>query len=156
MLKELHHGGVCYNDFDDAVRWYEKIGFRTLFRTDAMEGGKPLKMVWIKAGKNIVLELLEQADKPSAPLARKKQNPFSWRVDDVDEVARLLEAEGIDIEVGSFATTLEFDRPLSAEDSDLLEKHGNTGLKLKIMFFRGITGERFEMVRDSLDVLETA
>ena len=71
MLKNMHHGGVYCHDIDETVRWYEDLGFRVLFRANAMEGDKPLKMAWIKAGDDVVLELLEQEDKSTVDAAAR-------------------------------------------------------------------------------------
>ncbi|HIS40868.1 MAG TPA: VOC family protein [Candidatus Aphodovivens avistercoris] len=153
MMKNMHHGGVYCHDIDETIRWYEGLGFRVLFRTNAMEGDKPLKMAWIKAGADVVLELLEQEDKSTVDAAGQTQNHIAVRVDDIEAFAALLREKGIAIEAGPFATTLEFDRPLTDEDAATFEQFGEAGLNLKIMFFRGINGERFEVVQDNLGAL---
>ena len=153
MLKNMHHGGVYCRDIDETIGWYEDLGFRVLFRTNAMEGDKPLKMAWIKAGEDVVLELLEQEDKSTVDAAGQTQNHIAVRVDDIEAFAGKLRELGIAIEAGPFATTLEFDRPLADEDASTFEAFGPAGLNLKIMFFRGINGERFEVVQDNLGAL---
>lgn len=153
MMKSMHHGGVYCHDIDQTISWYEGLGFRVLFRTNAMEGDKPLKMAWVKAGDDVVLELLEQQDKSNVDAAAQTLNHIAVRVDDIEAFADLLRERGIAIEAGPFATTLEFDRPLDEQDSTTFEKFGPAGLNLKIMFFRGINGERFEVVQDNLGAL---
>lgn len=153
MLKNMHHGGVYCHDIDETVRWYEDLGFRVLFRANAMEGDKPLKMAWIKAGEDVVLELLEQEDKSTVDAAARTQNHIAMRVDDIEAFAGRLGELGTAIEAGPFATTLEFDRPLAQEDAATFTEFGPAGLNLKIMFFRGINGERFEVVQDDLGAL---
>lgn len=153
MLTSMHHGGVYCRDIDETIRWYEDLGFRVLFRTNAMEGDKPLKMAWVKTGRDIVLELLEQDDKSTVDAAARTQNHIALRVDDIEAFADKLRGLGIAIEAGPFATTLEFDRPLAEEDSPTFAAFGPAGLNLKIMFFRGINGERFEVVQDDIGAL---
>ena len=153
MLERIHHCGIYCNDIDKTIEWYENLGFRLLFRTSAMEGDKPLKMAWIKFGDDIIFELLEQADKSTVGAAGQTQNHIALRVDDMDEFKNKLDELGIEIEAGPFATTLEFDRELAKEDSIVFKAYGPKGLNLKIMFFRGINGERFEVVQDDLGAL---
>lgn len=152
-MKNLHHGGIYCHDIDKTIAWYESLGFRVLFRANAMEGDKPLKMAWVKTGQDVVLELLEQEDKSSVDAAGQTQNHIAVRVSDIEAFAELLRRKGIAIEAGPFATTLEFDRPLQDADAATFEVFGETGLSLKIMFFRGINGERFEVVQDDLEPL---
>lgn len=151
MLKSMHHGGIYCADIDETIRWYENLGFDLLFRTQAMEGDKPLKMAWIKAGDDIIFELLEQEDKSTLEGAAKTQNHIALRVSDMDAFAQKLNELSIPIEAGPFATTIEFDRPF--DDDAIFTEYGENGLNLKIMFFRGINGERFEVVQDDLGPL---
>lgn len=151
MLKSSHHGGIYCADIDETIRWYEDLGFELLFKTQAMEGDKPLKMAWIKAGDDVIFELLEQEDKSTLDGAAKTQNHYALRVSDMDAFAQKLNDLSIPIEAGPFATTIEFDRPLA--DSAIFADYGEKGLNLKIMFFRGINGERFEVVQDDLGPL---
>lgn len=153
MLTDMHHGGVYCHSIDETVAWYKALGFRVLFRANAMEGDKPLKMAWIKAGKDIVLELLEQEDKSNVDAAARTQNHIAMRVDDIEAFAGKLRGLGVSIEAGPFSTTLEFDRPLAREDDSTFATFGPAGLNLKIMFFRGINGERFEVVQDNIGAL---
>ena len=48
---------------------------------------------------------------------------------------------------------MEFDRPLADEDSDVFTVSGAAGTQLRIMFFRGPGGERFEVVQDNIKAL---
>lgn len=151
MLKNMHHGGVYCNNIDETINWYSDLGFNLLFKTEAMEGDKPLKMAWIKAGDDIILELLEQEDKSTLEGAAKTQNHIALRVDDIEAFKAQLDELSIPVEAGPFATTIEFDRPLL--DEKIFTIYGDKGLNLKILFFRGINGERFEVVQDDLGEL---
>ncbi len=151
MLKNLHHGGIYCNNIDETILWYENLGFELLFKTQAMEGDKPLYMAWIKAGDNIILELLEQEDKETLKGAASTQNHISFRVDSMEAFEQKLNELSIPIEAGPFATSIEFDRQL--DDSTIFSAYGDKGLNLIIMFFRGINGERFEVVQDNIGAL---
>lgn len=149
----FQHVGVYCRDIDESIAFYNEIfGCKLLFRTDAMEGDKPLKMAWIK-GNGIVFELLECEDKSTCDAAAKCLNHLAVRVGDMDEFVALLNEKGIAIEAGPFDPPLEFDRPLEEEDSDVFVKYGDAGAQLRIMFFRGPGGERFEIVQDNIAAL---
>ena len=117
-----------------------------------MEGDKPLKMAWIK-GMGIVFELLECEDKSTCDAATNCLNHLALRVNDMDEFVACLNEKGIAIEAGPFDPPLEFDRPLADEDSDVFATYGTAGTQLRIMFFRGPGGERFEVVQDNIKAL---
>lgn len=153
MITGMHHGGVYCYDIEKSIEFYESIGFRVLFRSNAMEGDKPLKMAWVKAGNDCVLELLEQDDKEPVGAASVTPNHIAMRTDDIDAFAELLKSIGADIEAGPLDPPLEFDRPLGPEDADTFTVYGDAGTKLRIMFFRGPSGERFEVVQDDIGAL---
>lgn len=153
MIEGMHHGGIYCADIEESLSFYEAIGFRVLFRTNAMEGDKPLKMAWVKAGSDAVLELIEQEDRSVIAAAGRTPNHIALRIADMDEFVALLDRKGIPVEAGPFETTLEFDRPLEGADRNTFSLCGDRGLVLKILFFRGKNGERFEVVQDNLGTL---
>ena len=149
----FQHVGVYCRDIEESIKFYEEIfGCKLLLKSDAMEGDKPLKMAWIK-GSGVVLELLECDDKSTCDAAAKCLNHLALRVPDMDEFVAHLNEKGIAIEAGPFDPPLEFDRPLDAEDDDVFVKCGDAGAQLRIMFFRGPGGERFEVVQDNIAAL---
>jgi catechol 2,3-dioxygenase-like lactoylglutathione lyase family enzyme len=153
MEPKLQHVGVYCRNIEDSILFYEEIfGCRVLFRTDAMEGDKPLKMAWIK-GLGTVFELLECEDKTTCDAASKCLNHLALRVNDMDEFVAFLNKKGIPIEAGPFDPPLEFGNPLSEEDSDVFITYGEAGAELRIMFFRGPGGERFEIIQDNIAAL---
>lgn len=153
MESTFQHVGVYCRDIDESISFYEEVfGCRVLFRSDAMEGDKPLKMAWIR-GAGTVFELLECEDKTTCDEAGKCLNHLALRVDDMDEFVAHLGRKGIAIEAGPFDPPLEFDRPLSEKDSDVFVAYGDAGARLRIMFFRGPGGERFEIVQDNIAAL---
>lgn len=149
----FHHVGVYCRDIEESVSFYEDVlGCRLLFKADAMEGDKPLKMAWVK-GAGTVFELLECEDKATCDAAAQTNNHLALRVSDMDAFVARLGEKGVAIEAGPFDPPMEFDRPLSNEDSDVFSVYGDAGARLRIMFFRGPGGERFEVVQDNIGPL---
>lgn len=149
----FHHVGVYCRDIEESVSFYEDVlGCRLLFKADAMEGDKPLKMAWVK-GAGTVFELLECEDKATCDAAAQTNNHLALRVSDMDAFVAHLGEKGVGIEAGPFDPPMEFDRPLSDEDSDVFSIYGDAGARLRIMFFRGPGGERFEVVQDNIGPL---
>ena len=98
----FQHVGVYCRNIDESLAFYEDVfGCRLLFRSDAMEGDKPLKMAWIK-GMGIVFELLECEDKSTCDAAANCLNHLALRVKDMDEFVAHLSEKGIAIEAGPF------------------------------------------------------
>ncbi|MBR0405376.1 MAG: VOC family protein [Eggerthellaceae bacterium] len=153
MELNCQHIGVYCRDIKESIAFYEDVlGCRLLFKSDAMEGDKPLKMAWMK-GIGTVFELLECDDKSTCDAAANTLNHLALRVDDMDAFVAHLGEKGIAIEAGPFDPPLEFDRPLSEEDDDVFVKYGDAGTQLRIMFFRGPGGERFEVLQDNIAAL---
>lgn len=153
MELSYQHVGVYCRDIDESITFYQDVfGCKLLFRSNAMEGDKPLKMAWMK-GMGVVFELLECENKATCDAAAKDDNHLAIRTDDMDAFVALLKEKGIAIEAGPLDPPLEFDRPLSEEDSDVFTKYGDGGAQLRIMFFRGPGGERFEIVQDNIGTL---
>ena len=150
MKAQLQHVGIYCKNLDESLDFYvNKLGFKILFLTDAMEGDKPIKMAWIR-GFGCAIELIEQEDKTTILSAQNCQNHTAFRVDDMDAFVNLLKSNDIPIEAGPFDPPLIFDRPLDTEDADLFAIHSKAGVKLRIMFFRGPGGERFEVLQDNI------
>lgn len=62
----FQHVGVYCRNIDESIAFYEDVfGCRLLFRSDAMEGDKPLKMAWIK-GMGIVSNCWSARTNPRA------------------------------------------------------------------------------------------
>ena len=153
MELTLQHAGIYCRDIDESIAFYEDVlGCKLLFKSDAMEGDKPLKMAWMK-GMGTAFELLECEDKATCDKACECLNHLALRVADMDEFVAFLGEKGIAIEAGPFDPPLEFDRPLGAEDDDLFTVYGDAGTQLRIMFFRGPGGERLEVLQDNIKPL---
>ena len=152
MELTLQHAGIYCRDIDESIAFYEDVfGCRLLFRSDAMEGDKPLKMAWMR-GLGTAFELLECDDKATCDAAAGCLNHLALRVADMDAFVAHLGEKGVEIEAGPFDPPLEFDRPLGVDD-DLFAVCGAGGTQLRIMFFRGPGGERFEVLQDNIKPL---
>lgn len=149
----LQHAGIYCRDIDESIAFYQDVfGCRLLFRSDAMEGDKPLKMAWMK-GLGTAFELLECEDKSTCDAAAGDLNHLALRVADMDAFVAFLNEKGVAIEAGPFDPPLEFDRPLGPQDAELFTTYGDAGTQLRIMFFRGPGGERFEVLQDNIAAL---
>ncbi len=153
MESVFHHVGIYCRDIEESIAFYEDVlGCRLLFKSDALEGDKPLKMAWARRG-NLVFELLECEDKSTCEAAANCLNHVALRVDDMDGFVAHLGEKGVAVEAGPFDPPLEFDRPLTDGDSDVFAVCGDAGSQLRIMFFHGPGGERFEAVQDNIEAL---
>ena len=154
MKLELQHAGIYCRDIDESIEFYRDVlGCELLFRSDAMEGDKPLKMAWMK-GVGTAFELLECADKGACDAATASLNHIALRVADMDAFIAYLNSKGVQVEAGPFDPPLEFDRPLGATGEGLFAVSGDGGTQLRIMFFRGPGGERFEVLQDNIEALQ--
>lgn len=152
MELTLQHAGIYCRDIDESIAFYEDVfGCRLLFRSDAMEGDKPLKMAWMR-GLGTAFELLECDDKATCNAAAGCLNHLALCVDDMDAFVAHLGEKGVAVEAGPFDPPLEFDRSLGA-DGDLFTVCGEGGTQLRILFFRGPGGERFEVLQDNIKPL---
>jgi len=153
MELTLQHAGIYCLDIDESIVFYEDVlGCKLLFKSDAMEGDKPLKMAWMK-GMGTAFELLECTDKGTCDASATNLNHLALRVKDMDEFVAFLGEKGVAIEAGPFDPPLEFDRPLATENDDVFTTYDDSGTQLKIMFFRGPGGERFEVLQDNIGTL---
>ena len=153
MELTLQHAGIYCRDIDESIAFYEDVfGCKLLFRSDAVEGDKPLKMAWMR-GMGTAFELLECEDKATCDAAAGCLNHLALRVADMDEFVAFLGEKDVAIEAGPFDPPLTFDRPLDVEDGGLFAVHGDGGTQLRIMFFRGPGGERFEVLQDNIKPL---
>ena len=153
MELTLQHAGIYCRDIEESIAFYEDVlGCRLMFRSDAMEGDKPLKMAWMR-GMGTAFELLECEDKSTCDAAADCLNHLALRVADMDAFVAHLAGKGVQLEAGPFDPPLEFDRPLQPQDADLFTTFGDAGTQLNIMFFRGPGGERFEVLQDNIAAL---
>ncbi|MDR1016735.1 MAG: VOC family protein [Coriobacteriales bacterium] len=144
------HYGIYCDDIEASVKFYtEVLGFDVLFRANADEAGIPLAMAWIKHPGGIVIELLGLEGYKSSEAANQDRNHIALRVKDMDAVVADLKAHGIAMETEPFDTALEFDQPLGA-NADVYAACNDKGVTLKVGFFRGPSGERFELMQDNI------
>jgi catechol 2,3-dioxygenase-like lactoylglutathione lyase family enzyme len=142
------HYGIYCDDLQKSVEFYESVlGFKTLFKADADEDGVPLAMAWIKHPNGIVIELLALEGYNPKAAAGNDRNHIALRVSDMQSTVSAIKAAGIEMEVEPFDTALEFDRDI---DKSVYVKCSDAGVTLKVAFFRGPSGERFELMQDNI------
>jgi catechol 2,3-dioxygenase-like lactoylglutathione lyase family enzyme len=145
------HYGIYTDDIDASLAFYTDIlGFTHLFSSEADEAGIPLKMAWIRNDRGIVIELLQQANYNARAGAEKCRNHVALRVDDMDATVAALKAAGVELETEPFDPPLDFDRPLPFAYRDTFAKGGERNVQLRVAFFRGPFGERFELMQDNI------
>ena len=95
MESVFHHAGIYCRDIEESITFYEDVlGCRLLFRSDALEGDKPLKMAWAMRG-DLVFELLECEDKRTCEATANCLNHVALRVDDMDGFVAHLGEKGV-------------------------------------------------------------
>lgn len=144
------HVGIYCRDIQESIAFYtDVLGFDLLFESNAMEGDKPLKMAWIRHAGGTVIELLEQEDPAPLDGAAKSLNHVALRVPDMDAAVAHLAEHGVPMEAGPFDPPLDFDRSCDIEGV-VFDTCSERGLQMRIAFFRGPGGERFELVQDNI------
>jgi lactoylglutathione lyase len=151
MHISTQHYGIYTDDIDASLTFYtDVLGFTHLFSSKADEAGIPLKMAWIRNEQGIVIELLQQANYNAKAGADNCRNHVALRVSDLDTTVAALKAAGIELETEPFEGDLDFDRSLPAAYQDTFIKKGERDVRLRIAFFRGPFGERFELMQDNI------
>lgn len=150
MDVRTQHAGIYCRDIKESIAFYSDVlGFELLFESLAMEGDKPLKMAWMRHAGGTVVELLEQEDKKPLEATALSLNHVALRVPDMDAAVAHLRKHGVEMEAGPFDPPLEFDRPCAIEGV-VFDACSEKGLNMRIAFFRGPGGERFELVQDNI------
>jgi catechol 2,3-dioxygenase-like lactoylglutathione lyase family enzyme len=145
------HYGIYTDSLETSLEFYQDVlGFSILFKALADENGVPLKMAWISNGHGIVIELIEQENYSAALAAGACRNHIALRCADMDLAVAGLKAKGVVMECEPFDAVLEFDRELVSAHDDTFISHSGSDVKLRVAFFRGPFGERFELMQDNL------
>lgn len=151
MFEGLQHIGIYCYDIEESAKFYtEVLGFDSVFRCDAMEGDKPLKIHFIKHPAGFFIELLEQEDKSAMEAIAASPNHVALRVKDADAVAAALSEHKVEFECRPFTAPMRFQSPIAAENSDVFTSFNEVGTKVRIFFFRGPNHERFEVMADDI------
>jgi catechol 2,3-dioxygenase-like lactoylglutathione lyase family enzyme len=154
MITGLHHAGIYCRDIEESIEFYaEVLGFRLIFRCDAMEGDKPLKIAFIRHDSGFCIELLEQVDKSTMESTLKSPNHLALRTDDADAMAAVLKKHRVAFECEPFTAPLRFKQPLDSRDIDVFTKTSPMGTQVRIFFFRGPSNERIEIMADNVGSL---
>ncbi|MEG1826802.1 MAG: VOC family protein [Gordonibacter sp.] len=156
MKFEPQHMGIYCYDIDESIEFYQRVlGLELYFTALAIDPDKPderLKMAWMRNPEGVTIELIEQDEKQFLDVNPQVMNHVTLRVDDMDEAVEHLKAHNIVIEIGPFDPPLEFIHP-SGKEHDLFPVCSDRGLNMRICFFRGPSGERFEFMQDNISGL---
>jgi len=145
------HYGVYSDDLETSIQFYtEVLGFELLFTALADEAGIPLKMAWVRNDSGIVVELLEYESYNAAAGAIGCRNHIALRTADMEATVAELKEAGVEMECEPFTAPLDFGKKLPEQYADTFTACGETDVKLKVAFFRGPFGERFELMQDDL------
>lgn len=151
MITGLHHIGIYCNDITESIKFYEEVlGFHLVFKSEAMEEDKPLKMAFIKHKTGFFIELLEQEDKSNMASTLISPNHLALRTDDADAMAEILKKYSVSFECEPFTAPVQFRTALDKRDSDVFAKCSSEGVKVRIFFFRGPNNERIEVMADNI------
>jgi lactoylglutathione lyase len=151
MISGLHHVGIYCKNIDESIAFYQEVfGFHLVYKSEAMEGDKPLKMAFIKHESGFFIELLEQEDKSSMAGTLISPNHIALRTKDADAMAEILKKHGVTFECEPFVAPISFNEPLDARDTDVFTKLSAAGVQVKIFFVRGPNNERIEIMADNI------
>lgn len=151
MEISTQHCGIYTDDLDVSLKFYtDVLKFDHLFTAYADEDGIPLKMAWIRNETGIIIELLEQENYLAAEAAANCRNHIALRTADMEATVAELKEKGVIMECEPFTAPLEFGHPLPAAYADTFVACGESDVRLKVAFFRGPFGERFELMQDNL------
>ncbi|HEX3011246.1 MAG TPA: VOC family protein [Syntrophomonadaceae bacterium] len=151
MITGMHHIGIYCNNIEESIKFYEEVlGFHLVFKSEAMEGDKPLKMAFIKHKTGFFIELLEQENKSSMASTLISPNHLALRTDDADAMAEILKKYQVSFECEPFTAPIQFRAVLDERDSDVFTECSANGVKVRIFFFRGPNNERIEVMADNI------
>ncbi|GHT78250.1 lactoylglutathione lyase [Actinomycetota bacterium] len=148
----IQHIDVHTNDLDESLKFYtEVLGFDYLFKPVG-EKDAPLELIWLRNDNGVVVELTREKHNYDAEAAnRASQTHVALRTPDIDAALKWLRQNEVEIEFGPVEMNFEFDRELAsdAERSAFAYTDGKSA-KMRLAFFRGPAGERFELLQDDV------
>jgi catechol 2,3-dioxygenase-like lactoylglutathione lyase family enzyme len=148
----IQHIDVHTDSLEASIAFYtEVLGFRYLFRPVGDEDA-PLELVWLHNDNGVVIELThEKTGYEAEPVNRASAVHVALRTPDIDAAVEWLRAHEVEIEVGPVPLTFTFDRELTTESERKVFGYtdGRT-CAMRLAFFRGPSGERFELLQDDL------
>jgi catechol 2,3-dioxygenase-like lactoylglutathione lyase family enzyme len=127
----LHHIGIYVIDREESIKFYtEMLGFEHAFSFEVEANNGFLKIACVRQN-NFMVELLQLADTSEVKKqAEQTWNHFTMYVKDIRKTVKRLEEDGrVTFEPGGIGVVEDFGKE-----------------RVQYTFFRGINGERIELV----------
>lgn len=148
MNLSVSHYDVHCLDLEKAERFYSDIlGFERLFATPPSDA--PLDLVWLCNANGVIIELThEKNDYDALAINQASQVHLAFRTEDLDRDVAFLKAHGVEFELEPMEIVLPFDKPLQEKHYTAFGFTDRRHARMRISFFRGPSGERFELLED--------
>jgi catechol 2,3-dioxygenase-like lactoylglutathione lyase family enzyme len=137
----VSHYDIHCDDLEKARRFYtEVLGFECLFATPP-DDEAPISLIWLKNAAGVVVELTkEKSDYAAEATNRASLAHLALRSTNLDAAVSWLKQNAVSFELEPTEIML----PTGSGDPD-------PGMKMRVAFFRGPSGERFEILEDVAD-----
>ncbi|MDR2197462.1 MAG: VOC family protein [Coriobacteriales bacterium] len=149
----IQHIDVHTNDLEESLRFYtEVLGFRYLFAPEA-DAEAPLELIWLRNDNGVVIELTRErrGDYDAEAVNRASATHVALRTPDIDAAMEWLRQNDVEIEFGPVQMAFAFDRELADEtERSVFGYTDGKSAQMRLAFFRGPSGERFELLQDDL------
>ncbi len=151
MDLSLSHINIHTDDLQESLQFYrEVLDFDYLFSTPPNDEA-PLDLIWLRNRQGVVIELTkDKSDYAACAASRASKNHLALRVPDIDAAVAYLKSHGAEFEAEPMEIVLPFDQPLPTGYLDTFEATNGKAARMKVAFFRGPAGERFEILQDNL------
>jgi catechol 2,3-dioxygenase-like lactoylglutathione lyase family enzyme len=149
MDLSVQHIDIHCDDLERSVKFYtEVLGFTYLFSPTG-DKDAPMELVWLRNDNGVVIELTrEKANYQAEVTNRASKAHIAFRVPDVDAAITWLRENDVEVECDPVDIDFVFDRTLPEKYRDTFTACDGSVARMRLAFFRGPSGERFEILRD--------
>ena len=143
----VSHFNVQTGDLEASKRFYlDTLGFDLLFETPPDEEAL-LNIAWVINNNGVVIELTHQKEGYAADdVNRSSLVHLAFVSENLKSDVAKLQAKGVEFEVEFKEINFAFTTPLASQFEDAIAGDG-THLHAYVAFFRGPSGERFELMQ---------
>lgn len=152
MLGTLHHIGIYCDNLEATVDAYRALGAAEIARS-TVQGNATTRIAWMKMADGTVYELVHAPEVPSA--SRHQMNHVAYSSNNADDIASALRTAHMELEDEPQDVVLEFNQPIDQLEG-LFPPTTADAVKLRVAFFRGIAGERFEIAQGPSEDIDTS